>query len=63
MRLDKLVLMNFRCFGEEPTEVSFADGMTVMVGANGTGKTAVLLALARMFGRSGRGRGRSSCVR
>jgi putative ATP-dependent endonuclease of OLD family len=57
MRLDKLVLKNFRCFGEEPTEVSFADGLTVMVGANGTGKTAVLLALARMFGRSGRGRG------
>ena len=59
MKLDSLKLTNFRCFGDATT-IDFADGLTVLVGANGTGKTAVLMALARMFGRNGRGRGLSA---
>ncbi|MEW6279278.1 MAG: AAA family ATPase [Candidatus Eremiobacterota bacterium] len=57
MRLDKLTLSGFRCFGPEPTVIEFEPDLTVFIGANGTGKTAVMQALARMFGAGGRGRG------
>ena len=49
MKLDRITLHNFRCFGEKSTTVSFTD-MTTLIGANGTGKTAILQALCRMFG-------------
>ncbi|WP_245442303.1 ATP-dependent nuclease [Mesorhizobium hawassense] len=42
-------LCNFRCFGPEPSEIQF-DDMTFVLGPNGSGKTAVLQALAKMFG-------------
>jgi len=48
MKISKLVLKNFRCFGPTPTEVSL-DGLTTLVGANGSGKTALLQAITRMF--------------
>ncbi|WNG59732.1 AAA family ATPase [Archangium gephyra] len=48
MKLVRLRLSNFRSFGAVPTEVDL-DGMTFLLGPNGTGKTAVLQALARMF--------------
>ncbi len=57
MRLDKLTLSGFRCFGPKTTVIEFEPDLTVFIGANGTGKTAVLQALARMFGAGGRGRG------
>lgn len=48
MRLAKLRIKGFRCFGES-VEIEFED-LTAFVGANATGKTAVLMALVRMFG-------------
>ncbi len=49
MRIAKLCLSNFRCFGEAPTTIDL-DELTVLIGSNGTGKTAVLTALVRLFG-------------
>lgn len=48
MKLVHLRLSNFRSFGAEFTQIKL-DGMTFLLGPNGTGKTATLQALARMF--------------
>lgn len=48
MKLMRLRLCNFRSFGEHYEEIDLAD-MTFLLGPNGTGKTAVLQAIARMF--------------
>lgn len=50
MKIEKIILKNFRCFGPEPTEIDLETGVTALVGGNGAGKTALLLALARLFG-------------
>jgi predicted ATP-binding protein involved in virulence len=44
LRMTKLTLQNFRCF--EHKEVEFSEQFNVLVGDNGSGKTAVLDALA-----------------
>jgi putative ATP-dependent endonuclease of OLD family len=49
MRLTRLTLCNFRCFGPTPVTIEL-DDLTVLIGTNGTGKTAALLALTRLFG-------------
>jgi putative ATP-dependent endonuclease of OLD family len=49
MRIGRVTLSNFRCFGPDPVSVDL-DDLTVLIGTNGTGKTAVLEALVRMFG-------------
>src|ERR1039458_4893186 len=43
MRIDKINIENFRCF--KSYEVSFAEGTTVLIGKNGTGKTNLIYAL------------------
>ena len=48
MKLVRLRLYNFRSFGANTTELDL-DDITFLIGPNGTGKTAVLQALARMF--------------
>lgn len=48
MKLVRLRICNFRCFGGAATEIAL-DDTTFILGPNGTGKTAVLQALARMF--------------
>ena len=48
MRLTRMRLKNFQCFGPEPTVVDF-EAMTYLLGPNGAGKTTVLTALGRMF--------------
>ena len=48
MKLVRLRLSNFRSFGFDIAEIEL-DDMTFLLGPNGTGKTAVLQALARMF--------------
>lgn len=48
MKLVRLRLSNFQSFGEDVTEIKL-DDMIFLLGPNGTGKTAVLQALARMF--------------
>lgn len=49
MKLTRLRLSNFQSFGQEPTVIAL-DEMCFLLGPNGTGKTAVLQALARLFG-------------
>lgn len=48
MRLIRIRLRNFQCFGQEPTALDL-DDITYLLGPNGAGKTSVLTALARMF--------------
>ncbi|MCG9678957.1 AAA family ATPase [Vibrio sp. Isolate24] len=49
MKLSFIRLSNFQSFGLEPTTLTL-DDMTYLIGPNGSGKTAALLALSRMFG-------------
>ena len=56
MRISRLTLSNFRSFGE-PLTVIALDPLTTVVGGNACGKTAVLAALARLFGVSAGDRG------
>ena len=44
MKLEKITLHNFRCFGNEETAIGF-DNITTLIGNNSSGKTAVLAAL------------------
>lgn len=48
MKLTQLRLSNFQSFGPAPSTIPF-DDLTYLLGPNGSGKTAVLQALARMF--------------
>jgi putative ATP-dependent endonuclease of OLD family len=48
MKITTLRLSNFRSFGAEPTIVDLGD-VTYVLGPNGSGKTAVLEALSRLF--------------
>ncbi|WP_144434117.1 AAA family ATPase, partial [Pseudomonas syringae] len=41
MRLDRLHLQNFRCY--EDAHFDFQPGFNLVVGVNGSGKTALLL--------------------
>jgi len=49
MKIKKLRLKNFQCFKDE--EIYLSD-MTTFIGANSSGKTAILEALLRLFGRT-----------
>jgi putative ATP-dependent endonuclease of the OLD family len=53
VHLESLTLTNFRCFGPDPETVTFGPELTSFTGTNGSGKTAVMLALLRMFWVSG----------
>lgn len=48
MKLETIRLLGFQSFGQEPTELSLED-ITYLIGPNGSGKTAVLQALCRLF--------------
>lgn len=50
MKIESIELKNFRCFGPKPVKIGIEPAVTALVGGNGTGKTALLLALSRMFG-------------
>lgn len=52
MKIESLTLQNFRCFGSELQSLPLSDNITALVGSNGTGKTAAMQALLRMFGSS-----------
>jgi putative ATP-dependent endonuclease of OLD family len=49
MRLGKLKIRNFRCFGPDETQV-FLNDFVALIGANSTGKTALMHALLKLFG-------------
>jgi|AntRauTorckE6833_2_1112554.scaffolds.fasta_scaffold11116_4 predicted ATP-dependent endonuclease of OLD family len=48
MKIKELKLINFQCFKKEEIEL---DDLTVFIGANSSGKTAVQEALLKLFGR------------
>lgn len=48
MKLQKLKIANFQSFGPDSVQVEL-DDLTFLIGPNGSGKTAVLQALCRMF--------------
>lgn len=50
MRLKKITIAGFRCFGPKPATIQLAGSLTAVVGANGSGKTALLHALSKLFG-------------
>lgn len=50
MFVESLSLTNFRCFGPDTQPISLSSGLTAFIGANGSGKTAVMNALLRLFG-------------
>jgi len=54
MKLHNIRLSNFQSFGTEPTELTLAD-ITYLIGPNGSGKTALLQALCRLFAGSALG--------
>lgn len=49
MKISKFKLKNFRCFGTDETVIHLND-LSAVIGANNSGKTAVLLALQKLFG-------------
>lgn len=48
MKLQTIRLSNFQSFGQEPTELDL-ESITYLIGPNGSGKTAALQALCRLF--------------
>jgi putative ATP-dependent endonuclease of the OLD family len=50
MYIESLVLENFQCFGNRRTVINLEQGLTPLIGSNGTGKTAACQALQRLFG-------------
>lgn len=48
MKLQTIRLSNFQSFGDTPTEVALEE-ITYLIGPNGSGKTAALQALCRLF--------------
>lgn len=53
MNIETVKISNFWCFGEKLHKISLSSDLTVFIGANGSGKTAVMQALLRMFAYSG----------
>ncbi len=50
MKIEKVSVRNFRCYGPEWTELGLEEHVTAFVGGNGSGKTALFQALSRLFG-------------
>jgi len=52
VRLEQVTIAGFRCFGPQPVRISLSGRITTLVGPNGSGKTALLHALGRLFATS-----------
>ncbi|GAA4745688.1 AAA family ATPase [Sphingomonas daechungensis] len=52
MKIERLTIEGFRCFGPDGVTIPFEPTVTALIGPNGSGKTAVFHALARLFGTS-----------
>lgn len=55
MIIKEIILKNFRCFGPDEETIKF-DDLTTIIGANSSGKSAILAALLKLFGRNGKER-------
>jgi len=55
MRVESVTLRNFRCFGDAPVTIGMNADIIGLVGMNGSGKTSVLQAIARIFSPLGAG--------
>ncbi|MGF7185272.1 putative ATP-dependent endonuclease of OLD family [Desulfitispora alkaliphila] len=49
MKLIRIIVSNYRCFGKEPTTIEINE-LTGFIGHNSSGKTALLSALIKLFG-------------
>lgn len=49
MKLYKIIISNYRCFGKGPTVIEI-DDLTGFIGHNSSGKTALITALLKLFG-------------
>ncbi len=49
MKLQKIIISNYRCFGKKPTIIEI-DDLTGLIGHNSSGKTALITALLKLFG-------------
>lgn len=49
MHLERVTLTNFQCFGPTPHTIIFDQQLTALLGVNGSGKTAAIHALLRLF--------------
>ena len=52
MFIKSITLSNFQCFSEIPVTIELEEDITCLIGNNGAGKTSVLKALQRLFGRT-----------
>ena len=50
MYISRICFKNFRCFGPEITTIELEQDLTFLVGNNGSGKSTMFLALAKIFG-------------
>jgi len=50
MNIESVTIKGFRSFGQNETTIRLNEGVTAFVGTNGSGKTALLMALSRVFG-------------
>ena len=55
MIIKEIIIKNFRCFGPDEETIKF-DDLTTIIGANSSGKSALLGALLKLFGRNGKER-------
>ncbi len=52
MHIKTITISNFQCFAEEPTTINLEKDITCFVGNNGTGKSAIMHALQKIFGKT-----------
>jgi len=50
VRIETITISGFRSFGVKPLAVTLAGDLTAVIGPNASGKTALLQALAKLFG-------------
>jgi len=50
MYINAVELKGFQCFGKRPAKIDLSKGITTLIGTNGSGKTALLTGLLRLFG-------------
>lgn len=52
MNIEKIIISNFQCFGQEPVCIELDENITCLLGNNGAGKSSIIKALQRLFGKT-----------